>query len=121
VGVPDFLTELVLLIAFAAAGVAVFERFRLPSIAGFLVTGAVVGPGGIGLVSDPEDVRTLAALEFGTRTGASVLAVDRGGATSANPPPSFAIRPGDRLLVFGGSEQVARARALLGIGAGRSP
>jgi CPA2 family monovalent cation:H+ antiporter-2 len=63
VGVPDFLTELVLLIAFAAAGVAVFERFRLPSIAGFLVTGAVVGPGGLGLVSDPEDVRTLA--EFG--------------------------------------------------------
>ena len=58
-----FLTELVLLIAFAAAGVAVFERLRLPSIAGFLVVGALVGPGGAGLVSDPEDVRTLA--EFG--------------------------------------------------------
>jgi CPA2 family monovalent cation:H+ antiporter-2 len=63
---------------------------------------------------------SLADLELRTRTGASVLAVDRGGATSANPPPSFAIRSGDRLLVFGGSEQVARARALLGIGAGQS-
>ena len=48
---------------FAAAGVAIFEQFRLPSIAGFLVVGALVGPGGVGLVSDPEDVRTLA--EFG--------------------------------------------------------
>jgi CPA2 family monovalent cation:H+ antiporter-2 len=63
VDVARFLTELVLLIAFAAAGVALFERLRLPSIAGFLVMGALVGPGGIGLISDPEKVRTLA--EFG--------------------------------------------------------
>ncbi len=61
--VSHFLTELVLLIGFAAAGVALFERFRLPAIAGFLVVGALVGPGGIGLVSDAERVRTLA--EFG--------------------------------------------------------
>ena len=61
--VAHFLTELVLLIAFAAAGVALFEQFRLPSIAGFLVVGALVGPGGVGLISDPERVRTLA--EFG--------------------------------------------------------
>jgi len=63
VDVGYFLTDLVLLIAFAAAGVALFERLRLPSIAGFLVVGALVGPGGVGLISDPEDVRTLA--EFG--------------------------------------------------------
>jgi len=63
VDVAHFLTELVLLIAFAAAGVALFEQFRLPSIAGFLVVGALVGPGGVGLISDPERVRTLA--EFG--------------------------------------------------------
>ena len=61
--VAHFLTELVLLIAFAAAGVALFERLRLPSIAGFLVVGALVGPGGVGLISDPEQVRSLA--EFG--------------------------------------------------------
>jgi len=63
VDVAHFLTELVLLIAFAAAGVALFERLRLPSIAGFLVVGALVGPGGVGLISDPEQVRSLA--EFG--------------------------------------------------------
>jgi CPA2 family monovalent cation:H+ antiporter-2 len=64
-----------------------------------------------------EGEASLADLEFRARTGASVLVIDRGGTTSSNPPPSFAIRAGDRLLVFGGSEKVARARDLLGTGA----
>jgi CPA2 family monovalent cation:H+ antiporter-2 len=58
----SLLTDLVLLVAMAAAGVALFERLRLPAIAGFLVTGAVLGPGGLGLVSDPEAVQALAEL-----------------------------------------------------------
>ena len=57
-----FLVELLLLIAVAALGVAAFERLRLPSIVGFLVIGALVGPGGVGLVDDPERVRSLAEL-----------------------------------------------------------
>lgn len=57
------LAELLLLIALAATGVALFERLRLPSIAGFLAIGALVGPGGFGVVDDPERVRALA--EFG--------------------------------------------------------
>jgi len=57
-GLP--LAELVVLLALAAAGAALFERLRLPSIAGFLVAGALVGPGGLALVSDPAAVRTVA-------------------------------------------------------------
>jgi CPA2 family monovalent cation:H+ antiporter-2 len=57
-----FLSELLLLIAIAAVGVALFERVRLPSIAGFLVMGVLVGPGGVGFVEDPERVRDLAEL-----------------------------------------------------------
>lgn len=56
------LAELLLLIAVAALGVAAFERMRLPSIVGFLVIGALVGPHGIGLVEDPERVSDLAEL-----------------------------------------------------------
>jgi CPA2 family monovalent cation:H+ antiporter-2 len=56
------LGELLLVIAVAAVGVAVFERAGLPSIAGFLVMGAVVGPGGLGWVADPDRVRALAEL-----------------------------------------------------------
>ncbi len=58
-----FLVQLVLLIATAALGVALFERLRLPSVVGFLVTGVLIGPGVFGLIGDPESVLTLA--EFG--------------------------------------------------------
>jgi len=59
---PQFLTELLLLLAVATAGVAIFERLRLPAIAGFLVMGALVGPGGLGLIGQPDRVRALAEL-----------------------------------------------------------
>ena len=56
------LFELILLLALTAAGLALFERLRLPSIAGFLVVGALAGPGALGLVDDPERVRALAEI-----------------------------------------------------------
>jgi len=56
------LIEAVMLLALAAAGLAATERLRLPSIVGFLVVGAVAGPGGFGLVSEPDRVRSLAEL-----------------------------------------------------------
>ncbi|MBW2716665.1 MAG: cation:proton antiporter, partial [Deltaproteobacteria bacterium] len=59
---PQFLTELFVLLAVATAGVAIFERLRLPAIAGFLVMGALVGPGGFGLIAQPDRVRALAEL-----------------------------------------------------------
>jgi len=55
--------ELLIVLAAATAGAALFERLRLPSVVGFLVAGAVVGPGGLGLVHDAERVQVLA--EFG--------------------------------------------------------
>ena len=55
-------TEWVLLVALAAAGAALFARLRLPSMVGFLFTGAAVGPGGAGLIADPEAVQRIAEL-----------------------------------------------------------
>jgi len=56
------LVEAVVLLALAFAALATTERLRLPSIVGFLVVGAVAGPSGLGLVSDPDRVRSLAEL-----------------------------------------------------------
>jgi CPA2 family monovalent cation:H+ antiporter-2 len=56
------LGELVVLLALAVAGAALFERLRLPAIAGYLVAGALVGPGGLGLVADLEGVRRVAEI-----------------------------------------------------------
>lgn len=59
----SFLRELLLVIALATAGAALFERLRLPTIAGYLIMGALVGPGALGFAPDPERARALA--EFG--------------------------------------------------------
>ena len=56
------LIEAVILLALAFVALATTERLRLPSIVGFLVVGAVAGPGGLGLVSEPDRVRSLAEL-----------------------------------------------------------
>ncbi|HTF35418.1 MAG TPA: cation:proton antiporter [Myxococcota bacterium] len=58
-----FLAELLLALAIAAVGVALFERVRLPPIAGFLLMGALLGPGGLALAPRSAEVRRLA--EFG--------------------------------------------------------
>jgi CPA2 family monovalent cation:H+ antiporter-2 len=59
---PGFLEELLLILAVATVGGAVFERLRLPSIAGFLVVGALFGPGGLRWIDDPARVKALAEL-----------------------------------------------------------
>lgn len=58
----SFLTE-ILLVLLTATGVAViFEKFRLPSILGFLLTGVIIGPQGFGILSNNEHIRMLAEL-----------------------------------------------------------
>ena len=53
-----------LLVIFAAsiAVVFVFHQFRLPSIAGFLVAGALIGPHGLNLIADIGTVQVLAEI-----------------------------------------------------------
>jgi hypothetical protein len=56
---------------------------------------------------------TLGELNLRARTGGNVLVVERGANSHANPPPDFALLPGDRLLVLGGAENLLRVRQLL--------
>ncbi|MEK7823952.1 MAG: cation:proton antiporter [Candidatus Eisenbacteria bacterium] len=57
------LRELLMLAGVSLAVVMLFRRLRLPAVVGFIVTGVLIGPGGLGLIRDAELVRTLA--EFG--------------------------------------------------------
>jgi CPA2 family monovalent cation:H+ antiporter-2 len=57
--------------------------------------------------------QTLRQLALRSRTGASVLALERAGVTLPNPPADQALAAGDRLLVFGGNPELARLRELL--------
>ncbi len=56
--------------------------------------------------------RSIRESEIRGRTGASVIAILRGGAAQPNPDPSATMAAGDTLMVVGDREQVGRFRAM---------
>lgn len=54
--------NILLVIGASIVIVALFQRLRLPSIVGFILTGALIGPYGLGWVSEAEAIRLLAEL-----------------------------------------------------------
>ena len=56
---------------------------------------------------------TLAELGVREKTGASVVAVQRGGSANVSPSAGFAVRAGDRLLTVGGPAAIERLHRLL--------
>lgn len=56
------LGNLLLIYTVSIAVVFLFHQFRLPSIAGFLVAGALIGPHGLNLIFDIEAVQVLAEI-----------------------------------------------------------
>src|SRR4051812_6116485 len=58
-----FLPAVLLLLASAVLAVALCRSFHLPAMIGYVLTGLALGPHALGLVSDRDEIRTLA--EFG--------------------------------------------------------
>ncbi len=58
----DVLSDLLAIFTISIAVVFAFQQLRLPSIAGFLVAGALIGPHGLNLVSDLGQVQVLAEI-----------------------------------------------------------
>ena len=56
------MTDLLVIFAISIGIVFVFHKFRLPPIAGFLAAGALIGPHGLNLVSDLEQVKVMAEI-----------------------------------------------------------
>ena len=52
--------DILIIFSVSIGVVFLFQKLRLPSIAGFLVAGTVVGPYGLNLISDREQVQVLA-------------------------------------------------------------
>ena len=55
-----FLKDLVIVLGAAVIVVTLLQRAGIPSIAGFILTGAIVGPNALGLVSETSKVEVLA-------------------------------------------------------------
>ncbi|HEX9691054.1 MAG TPA: cation:proton antiporter [Gemmatimonadales bacterium] len=56
------LRDLLILVAFAIPTVALAERVKIPSVVALLITGVLIGPSGLGLIGQSEDVAALAEL-----------------------------------------------------------
>lgn len=56
------LQDIVILLGFSVVVVFVLQRFRLPSILGFLLTGIIIGPFGFSLIENHEQVEVLSEI-----------------------------------------------------------
>ena len=56
------MTDLLVIFGISIGVVFIFHKFRLPPIAGFLAAGALIGPSGLNLVSDIEQVKVMAEI-----------------------------------------------------------
>lgn len=54
------LTDILIVLGLTVAIVYICQRFRLPTIVGFLITGILAGPHGLGFIGDVRDVKILA-------------------------------------------------------------
>lgn len=68
------------------------------------------------LLGSPYDGRTLGDARIRTRTGASIVAVVRGGQVNASPTPDFRFAAGDIVVVVGDEETTAAAADVLADG-----
>jgi CPA2 family monovalent cation:H+ antiporter-2 len=59
---PLFFTEILEVLLIAIVVAVIFERFKLPAILGFLLTGVIIGPHGFKVLSDYEHIRSLAEI-----------------------------------------------------------
>ncbi|HLC16867.1 MAG TPA: cation:proton antiporter [Thermodesulfovibrionia bacterium] len=60
--VTDVLHYFVIIFGLSAAVIFLLHRFKIPSIAGFLIAGVILGPHGFGLVEDVHGVELLAEI-----------------------------------------------------------
>ena len=60
---PQFLREAIILLLAAVVAVPLVQHLKVSPVLGYLIAGVIIGPSVLGLIDDPEGVRTLA--EFG--------------------------------------------------------
>jgi CPA2 family monovalent cation:H+ antiporter-2 len=61
----------------------------------------------------PAAGKLIRELQLRTRTGASIVAIERNGASLINPGPDEELQAGDRVLVLGTQSQLTQAKAAL--------
>ena len=95
---------------------AMLRRTALPELAHHLRAGTLADVEVETSRIDPDSPalgKTLAQLSVRSRTGASVIALVRGGVTESNPSAKTRLEAGDVVVLLGGRDQIQRAIGLL--------
>jgi CPA2 family monovalent cation:H+ antiporter-2 len=61
-GYSSILTSVLLLLGTSSILITLFYRFRISSLLAFVITGALFGPTGLGVIEDPEELTAIAEL-----------------------------------------------------------
>ena len=62
----------------------------------------------------PAARRRIIELALRSKTGASIIGLERAGKTTINPGPEDEIEPGDQILLLGNADQLKAAQVLIG-------
>lgn len=100
----SFFDDFLIVMVVATCVAVILERFRIPSILGFLLSGVVIGPQGLGWISDIEQIHNLAEI------GIILLMLTIGLEFSLGRLKGLG-----KLAVFGGTAQILTS-VLLGFG-----
>ena len=57
-----YLKDLLIILGFAVIVVSIFHRFKLPAIAGFILSGLIAGPQGTQLIKDSHHIEVMAEI-----------------------------------------------------------
>lgn len=99
------LRDVLIIFSISVLVVFVFQKLRLPAVAGFLVAGTLMGPHGLNLISDRHQVETLAEI------GVVLLLFTIGLETSLSR-----LRASSRLLWVGGPLQILSMLSVVVLG-----
>lgn len=60
--IPILLEDIIILLGFSVIVVLLMQRLKIPSVLGFLITGVLIGPFGLGLISSIKEIEIIAEI-----------------------------------------------------------
>ena len=106
----NFLQDLAVVMLVAGLVTIIFHRFNQPVVLGYIIAGVIIGPHTppYALIHD----EAISELELRTRTGASIVGIERSGGNIINPSADEELQSGDQVLLVGTRDQLDSAKAV---------
>lgn len=101
------LKDIIIIFGLAVLVLLFCQRLKVPTIVGFLLTGVLVGPHGLGLIRAVAEVEAIAEIALRSKYGLTLLAIKRNREVLSNPTGDTRIQAGDTLILMGSRGDLA--------------